>query len=121
VHSAVIPGPDTLARRPHSRFPLGAMMQNLLIGVDIGLEIYCWILVAFATLHLLSGFKVIDIQARPAAEIDRWLDKVTMFPLWPVRRILPDLGEIDISPIVLILIVMVVRYAFALYALPKLL
>ena len=94
-------------------------MRTLLIGVDIGLEIYCWILVAFAVLHLFNGFKVIDIRARPAAAINTWLQKATAFPLWPVRKILPDFGAIDVSPVVLILILMAVRYAIALYALPK--
>jgi YggT family protein len=94
-------------------------MRLLLIGIDTGLEIYCWILFVFAALQVLSGFKVIDIRNRPVAVVNAYLDKATAFPLWPFRKILPDIGELDFSPIALILILMTVRYAIALYAWPK--
>jgi YggT family protein len=94
-------------------------MHALFIGIDTVLEIYCWILVAFAILQLLSGFKVIDIRKRPIAVINTWLDKTTGFLLWPVRKILPDLGAVDLSPILLILILMAVRYVIALNLWPQ--
>jgi YggT family protein len=93
-------------------------MRSLLIGIDIGLEIYCWILVAVAALQLCSGFGMIDIRNPRIAVISAWLERATAFSLRPVRKILPDLGAVDISPIVLILILMVLRYAIALYAIP---
>lgn len=94
-------------------------MRALLIGIDTVLEIYCWILVVFTVLQLLSGFKVIDIRDRPIAIINTWLDKATALPLWPFRKILPDLGAIDLSPINLILMLMAVRYVIALNAWPQ--
>jgi uncharacterized protein YggT (Ycf19 family) len=93
-------------------------MRSFLVGVDIGLEIYCWILVALATLELLRGFKVIDVHTGPIVGIYACLEKVTAAALWPLRKILPPSG-VDISPVLLILILMAVRYAIALYALPK--
>jgi uncharacterized protein YggT (Ycf19 family) len=93
-------------------------MRSLLVGVDIGLEIYCWILVALATLQLLRGFKVIDLRSGPIVVIYAGLEKATAITLWPFRKILPASG-VDISPVLLILSLMAVRYAIALYALPK--
>lgn len=94
-------------------------MRALFIGIDTVLEIYCWILILFAVLQLLSGFKVIDIRNRPIAVVNTWLDKTTRLPLRPVRKILPDLGAVDLSPIILILMLMAVRYGIALNAWPK--
>jgi YggT family protein len=93
-------------------------MRALFIGIDTVLEIYCWILVVFAVLQLLSGFKVIDIRGRQIAVIATWLDKATALPL-KVRKILPDLGAVDLSPITLILMLMAVRYVIALNAWPQ--
>jgi hypothetical protein len=39
-------------------------MRALLIGIDSILEVYCWILVAVSTLHLLSGFSLVDTNKR---------------------------------------------------------
>jgi YggT family protein len=94
-------------------------MQALLIGIDSVLEVYCWVLVAVSTLHLLSGFSLVDTNKRYLAVINTYLEKVTAPPLWLVRKLLPDLGAVDISLMVLILILMAVRYAIALSAWPK--
>jgi uncharacterized protein YggT (Ycf19 family) len=93
-------------------------MRSFLIGIDLFLEIYCWILVALATLQVLRGFKVIDLGMGPLVGINNFLEKATAATLWPLRKILPPSG-VDISPVLLILILMAARYAIALYALPK--
>lgn len=93
-------------------------MRTVFIDLDIGLEIYCWILVALAALQLCRGFEIFDVGNSPFAVVDKWLQKATAFSLRPVRRILPDLGAIDISPVVLLMILMAVRYAIALYGWP---
>lgn len=94
-------------------------MRAFLIGIDSILEIYCWVLIAVSALHLLSGFSLVDINKRYLAVINACLEKATAPLLWPVRKMLPDLGEVDISPVVLILMLMAVRYAIALNAWPK--
>jgi YggT family protein len=94
-------------------------MRALLIGIDSILEIYCWVLVAVSMLHLLSGFSLVDTNKRYLAVVNTYLEKATAPPLWLVRKILPDLGAVDISPMVLILMLMAVRYAIALNAWPK--
>jgi uncharacterized protein YggT (Ycf19 family) len=72
-------------------------MRALLIGIDSILEIYCWILVAVSTLHLLGGFSLVDTNKRYLAVINTYLEKATAPPLWLVRKLLPDLGAVDIS------------------------
>jgi YggT family protein len=112
-------GPSTRAMRYALMSLLEFSMRALLIGIDSLLEIYCWILIAVSTLHLLSGFNLIDTDKNYLAVINTYLEKATALPLWPVRKILPDLGAVDISPMVLILMLMSVRYAIALNAWPE--
>jgi len=58
---------------------------------------------------------------RPVAEImfGDFLFRITEPALRPIRNILPDLGGIDISPVILILIIIFIRYVIALYILPN--
>jgi YggT family protein len=97
----------------------GSPMRLLLVGIDVGLELYCWVLFTFLVVHILIGFKIIDIRSRPIAVVNSYLDRATAFPLWPFRKIIPDLGAVDISPMVLILALMWVRYWIALIVWPK--
>ena len=77
----------------------------------------CWWQSPLST--CFSGFKLIDTDRRYLAVINAYLQKATALPLWPVRKILPDLGAVDISPMVLILMLMAVRYGIALNAWPR--
>ena len=54
------------------------------------------------------------------AVIDGFLSRLTGHASRPVRYLLPDLGGIDLSPIILIAIIILARYAIAIYVLPKL-
>ena len=47
-------------------------------------------------------------------------DRVTAPALWPIRQLMPDLGGVDLSPVLAIVILMTARYAIALYVVPKL-
>jgi YggT family protein len=76
-------------------------------------------LIVFAALHLLSGFGVLDVRNGRFAVLYRTLNSLTAPPLWPIRQILPDLGSVDISTIILIVILMTLRYAIAFYAGPR--
>ena len=51
--------------------------------------------------------------------IGDFLYRITEPALRPIRNIMPDLGGIDISPVILILIIIFIRYVIALYILPN--
>jgi YggT family protein len=57
-----------------------------------------------AVLSWLIAFDVINMRNRMAYSIVRTLDQLTEPMLRPIRRILPNLGGIDISPIILLLL-----------------
>jgi len=80
-------------------------MGAVLWLIDTVLSIYIWILIASAVLSWLVAFNVINTHNRYVYQIMDFLHRVTDPLLRPIRRILPDLGGIDISPIILILII----------------
>ena len=82
-----------------------ALIQTLLLALDI----YWWLIIASAIFSWLFAFNVINSRNQVVAMIGDFLYRVTEPALRPIRRILPDLGGIDISPIILLLILFFVR------------
>ncbi len=68
------------------------------------INIYIWLLIASAILSWLVAFDVVNTRNRVIYTIGDFLYRVTEPPLRPIRRLLPNLGGIDISPVVLILV-----------------
>ncbi len=73
------------------------------------ISIYIWLLIASAVLSWLIAFNVINTGNRFVYQIRDFLYRVTDPLLRPIRNLLPDLGGIDISPIVLILALYFIR------------
>ncbi|NHO29647.1 YggT family protein [Acetobacter farinalis] len=67
------------------------------------LEIYCWILIASCIYINLCLFGVLDSRNQIVWKIGYFLNRVTEPVLEPVRRILPSLGGVDFSPMVVLL------------------
>lgn len=84
-------------------------MHALLWLIDELLWIYVLLLIAQAILSWLLAFGVINRYNRGVSVIGDFLYRVTEPALRPIRRMLPNFGGIDISPIVLILILYFIR------------
>ena len=85
-------------------------MTTVLFVVDLVLEVYIWILLATAVLSWLVGFGVVSTDRRAVAIIGKFLDTLTEPVRRPMRRILPNLGGVDASPLFLIILIMAIRY-----------
>ena len=79
-------------------------MYAFLRLVHTVISIYIWMLIAQAILSWLVAFGVVNRYNRAVATIGDFLWRITEPTLRPIRRVLPDLGGIDISPVVLILL-----------------
>jgi len=79
-------------------------MYTFLRLVHTVISIYIWLLIAQAVLSWLVAFGVANRHNRAVATIGDFLWRITEPLLRPIRRVLPDLGGIDISPVVLILL-----------------
>jgi YggT family protein len=67
-------------------------------------DIYIWVLIASAILSWLVAFNVLNTSNRFVYSLGDFLFRITEPVLRPIRQVLPNLGGIDISPVVLILI-----------------
>ena len=84
-------------------------MKSLLILFDSIVSLYIWILIINAVISWLVAFNVLNTNNRFVYSILDISYKLTDPPLNYIRRFLPNLGSVDISPIVLILGLMFFR------------
>ena len=84
-------------------------MKSILILLDSVVSIYIWILIINAILSWLIAFNVLNTSNRLVYSILDISYKMTDPLLRPIRNFLPNLGNIDISPVVLILLLMFAR------------
>ncbi len=84
-------------------------MRALFWLIDTLIDIYIWLLIAQAVLSWLLAFGVVNRHNRAVAVIGDFLYRVTEPVLRPIRAFLPSFGGIDISPIIVILILMFLR------------
>ncbi len=78
-------------------------MNPFLWLVDTIISLYIWILIAAAVLSWLIAFNVVNTRSPVVANIGEFLYRVTEPALRPIRNILPNLGGIDVSPVILII------------------
>jgi YggT family protein len=93
---------------------------DFLLAIDYVLGIFAWLAFAAMVLVWLKGFKIVSDGTYGVAFIGKCLNIVLEPALRPIRVVLPNLGGIDGTPFVLLLIIMAVRYAMALYLFPRL-
>ena len=81
-----------------------------LIGfIVLVIDLYIWVVIASAILSWLIAFNVVNTSNRVVYTIADMLYRVTEPALRPIRSILPNLGGIDISPVILILFLLFIR------------
>ncbi|MEH2473290.1 YggT family protein [Nitrobacteraceae bacterium AZCC 2161] len=94
-------------------------MRAVLDIVLIVLDLYVWLLIASAILSWLIAFNVVNTRNQFVAAIAEFLFRITEPVLAPIRRSLPSLGGLDISPIVVILIIMFLQRVITYYIYPS--
>jgi YggT family protein len=85
-------------------------MNALLWLIGTLITIYIWLLIGQAVLSWLLAFGVINRYNRGVAVIGDFLYRITEPALRPIRSFLPNLGGVDISPIILILILLFLEH-----------
>lgn len=90
-------------------------MIALYLLIDTVLSLYVWLLIASAVLSWLVAFNVVNTRNRAVYAIGDFLYRVTEPALRPIRRVMPNLGGMDISPVILILLIFFIRNLMAEY------
>jgi YggT family protein len=89
------------------------MLLSIFIVVDFLLQVLMWVIVIQAILSWLVVFNVINTHNDFVRSFLHALDRITA-PLYrPIRRILPDFGGLDFSPVVILLLIYVLRILLA--------
>ena len=96
-------------------------MISLAILVDKIIDIYTWIVIASAIMSWLVAFGVVNTRNQFIRTVVDVLYRVTEPALRPIRRIMPNLGGVDISPVILLLLLFFLRSLLAEYVLSSLL
>ncbi len=96
-------------------------MDALFYLVDTLLNLYKWAVILSAVFSMLVSFNVLDTRNRVVWSIGDFLYRITEPALRPIRRILPNFGSIDISPIILIVLlqaleILLIRIEFSMRA-----
>ena len=94
-------------------------MRALLDVILLVLQMYVWLLIAAAVLSWLIAFSVVNTRNPVVAGIGDFLYRITEPVLRPIRNALPNLGGIDISPVILILVIFFIQNVIARYIYPN--
>ena len=84
-------------------------MHALFWLIDTALSLFVWALIIGAVVSLLIAFNVLGTRNRAVWAIADFFHRLTEPALRPIRRFIPNLGGIDISPVVLILLLQAAR------------
>lgn len=84
------------------------------------INLYMWAVIAYVVVELLSNFRVLDGRNPIVGQVRYALRRLTEPALAPIRRFLPDLGGLDISPVLLIVLLQFVSIAIAQWTRPLL-
>lgn len=75
------------------------------------IDIYVWVVIAAVVVSWLIAFGVINLYNQTARQIVHILEVLTEPFLRRIRRIVPPIGGLDLSPLILILLLYFIRYA----------
>ena len=84
-------------------------MVSLLLLIDTILNIYTWLIIASAIVSWLVAFGVINVRNQFVRWVVDFLYRITEPALRPIRRFVPLMGGVDVSPVVLILLLWFIR------------
>jgi YggT family protein len=94
-------------------------MRAILDIILIVLELYVWLLIAAAILSWLVAFNVVNTRNQFVSMVGEFLYRITEPLLAPIRSVMPNLGGLDISPIILILIIYFIERVIQYYVYPN--
>ena len=83
-------------------------MNSLIWLFDTVVQLFIYVLIASAILSWLVAFNVVSVRNPIVSQIGEVLYRITEPVLRPIRNLLPNLGGVDISPIILILLLLFV-------------
>ena len=78
-------------------------MYSILMLIDRIIDIYVWVIILSAVLSWLVAFDIVNMRNRFVYLVGDALNRITEPVYRPIRRFLPDMGGLDLSPLIVIL------------------
>lgn len=94
-------------------------MRAILEIILMLLDLYWWIVLAMIIMSWLFSFNVINGRNEFVANVWRVLNALTEPVLAPIRRFMPNLGGLDLSPIILFILIYFIKRVIILYIYPN--
>jgi YggT family protein len=89
-------------------------MLDALVGIaDFLLTIVTWVIIIQVLLSWLLAFNVLNIHSGGVRNFIVALDRLTAPMYRPIRRMLPDFGGLDFSPLVILILIQVIKKLLA--------
>jgi YggT family protein len=82
------------------------------------IDIVIWLVIASAIMSWLVAFGVVNMRNQFIRVVVETLYRLTEPMLRPIRRLLPNFGGVDISPVILLIGLYFIQYAFSYYLAP---
>lgn len=79
---------------------LGPLIEVTIIAINL----YVWVIIASVIVSWLVAFNVVNVSNRFVFMLRDFLYRATEPAIRPIRRFMPNLGGIDLSPVVLLLL-----------------
>jgi|SRR5947207_4226989 len=93
-------------------------MRAVIDLVLIVINLYWWVVIAQAVMSWLVAFGVVNTYNRFVAQVGEMLYRLTEPALRPIRNVMPNLGGVDISPVILLLLLWFIQRVIILYIEP---
>jgi YggT family protein len=90
-------------------------MLALLSVVNIVLDLFKWVMLAMIIMSWLISFNIINTRNQFVYSVWQILNQLTEPVLRPIRRLLPNMNGLDLSPLVVFLIIMFIQQFISLY------
>ncbi|HEY7852645.1 MAG TPA: YggT family protein [Caulobacteraceae bacterium] len=90
---------------------MSAILYFIFLVIGFLLDALVWLIVANAIISWLVAFDIINLRNRAAYSVVRMIDRVTAPFLAPFRRFIPPIGGMDITPVILIVLIMAAQRA----------
>jgi YggT family protein len=94
-------------------------MRALLDVILILLQLYTWLLIASAVLSWLIAFNVVNVRNQLVSSVGEFLYRITEPLQRPIRSFVPNFGGLDISPVLLILLIILIERIIIYYIYPN--
>ena len=94
-------------------------MRALIDVILLALQLYIYVIIAAAVLSWLIAFNVVNTRNQAVAMIGDFLFRLTEPVFRPIRNLMPNLGGIDLSPVIVILLIILIERILIYYVAPN--